>query len=110
MSQLSQEDIKAIHRFRSLFPSELEVRVRRSEDGGFFAEILTFPNVITEADTFSELIDMVNDAVLTYFEVPNQYVSFVPNYIPPLNVAQEFGVFPVIETEKNLKLQLAGQP
>ncbi len=53
---------------------------------------------------------MVNDAVLTYFEVPNQYVSFVPNYIPPLNVAQEFGVFPVIETEKNLKLQLAGQP
>lgn len=104
---LPRGDINEIYRLRSLFPAEVEVRVRRSADGGFLAEILTFPGVITEADTFSELIEMVNDAVLTYFEIPEKLAPFVPNYLPPLEVAQEFGVFPIVEGEKNFKLQLA---
>lgn len=107
MVSLSQEDVKEINRLRSLFPAEVEVQVRRSEDGGFVAEILTFPGVITEADTFAELIEMVNDAVMSYFEVPEKYASFVANYIPSIEIAQQFGVFPIVEGQKNLKLQLA---
>ena len=107
MMRLSPEDTKEIYRLRSLFPAEIAVKVRRSDDGGFYAEILTFPGVITEAETFSELIGMVNDAVMTYFEIPERYVPFAANYIPSLELAQEFGIFPVIEGEKNLKLRLA---
>lgn len=107
MAKLSPEDIREIHRLRALFPAEIEVRIRRSEDGGFVAEVGTFPGVITESDTFSELIEMINDAVMSYFEVPAKFASFVANYIPPLEMAQAFGVFPVIEEEKNLKMQLA---
>ena len=107
MVRLSQEDIREIHRLRSLFPAEIEVRVRRSEDGGFVAEVITFPGVITESDTFSELIGMINDAVMSYFEVPGKFAPFVANYIPPLEIAQAFGMFPVIEEEKNLKINLA---
>ena len=107
MAKLSQGEILEIQRLRSLFPPEIEVRIRRSEDGGFIAETLTFPGVITEADTFSELIEMINDAVMSYFEVPGKYAPFVANYIPPLEMAQAFGVFPIIEEEKRLKMQLA---
>ncbi|OHA09519.1 MAG: hypothetical protein A3B37_00845 [Candidatus Sungbacteria bacterium RIFCSPLOWO2_01_FULL_59_16] len=107
MAKLSQEETQEIQRLRSLFPHEIEARIRRSEDGGFVAETLTFPGVITEADTFSELIEMINDAVMSYFEVPREYAPFVANYIPPLEVAQAFGVFPIFEEEKRLKMQLA---
>ena len=89
---------------RKKFPAEVSVRVRRSEDGGFCAEILTY-HCFTEGDTFSELMEMVNDAVMTYFEVPQKYISFMPNYLPPLKVAQKFGMFPIIETENNLILK-----
>ena len=105
--RLSRGDAKKIQELRSFFPNEIEVKVRRSIDGGFCAEVLTFPRVITEADTLTELIEMVNDAVLNYFEIPEKYSSFVPNYLPPLRVAQEFGVFPVVEKEKRLKMRLA---
>jgi predicted RNase H-like HicB family nuclease len=106
MVNLSQEDIREINRLRSLFPAEIKVQVRRSADGGFVAEILTFPGIITEADTFTELIEMINDAVMSYFEVPEKYASFVANYIPSIAMAQQFGIFPVIEEQTNLTLQL----
>lgn len=105
--RLSRSDIKKIEELRSFFPAEVEVSVRRSADGGFYAEVLTFPRVVTEADTFSGLVEMVNDAILIYFEIPEKYSSFVPNYLPSLQVAQKFGIFPVIEMEKNLKMRLA---
>ncbi|KKQ30176.1 MAG: hypothetical protein US45_C0048G0006 [Candidatus Nomurabacteria bacterium GW2011_GWA1_37_20] len=106
MVKLSPEDVKEINRFRSLFPKEIEVRIHRSEDGGFFAEVLTFPGVITEADTFSELIEMVSDAAISYFEVPGKYAPFVANYLPTIELAQKLGIFPVIKQEQDLKLQL----
>jgi predicted RNase H-like HicB family nuclease len=107
MVKLQPKDENEIYRLRKLFPHSIAVRVRRSEDGGFFAEILTFKRVITEADTFSELIEMVNDAVMTYLEIPKEYISYMPSYIPPLEVAQEFGIFPTFEKEKEINLPLA---
>lgn len=107
MGKLTTNDKKEIYRLRALFPGNVGVRVRRSKDGGFFAEVTTFPGVLTEADTFSELIGMVNDAVMTYFEVPRRYVSFMPSYIPPLRAAQAFDAFPIFGKEKNVRLELA---
>jgi predicted RNase H-like HicB family nuclease len=67
-----------------LFPTEIDVSVSRSELGKYWAEIITFPNCFTEADSFSGLIEMINDAVRTYFEIPKKYLSFMPNYISPI--------------------------
>lgn len=108
MAKLSKKDIKEIHRLRSLFPNEIAVRTRRSQDGGFVAQVAAFPGLVTEGETFSELIEMINDAMLTYFEVPRKYVPYISNYIPPLEEVQSFGIFPMIKKENNIKMRLAG--
>lgn len=109
MGKLLKKDIKEINRLRSLFPSQVNVSVYRSKDGGFCAEVLSFPGCYTEAETLSELIEMVNDAVKTYFDVPEKYISFVPSYIPPLKLAQELDAFPVNTKQHRIELSLAGR-
>lgn len=108
MKTLTVKDKNHIQTLRGIFPREIGVRIQRSQDGGFFAEIMKFDaKLYTEAETFSELIGMVNDAVITYFEIPKKYVSFMPNYIPPLKTAQEFGVFPAFKKAKEIRMPLA---
>lgn len=108
MKTLTTKDKNNIRKFHGLFPREIGVLVQRSEDGGFFAEILAFDGKLcTEAQIFSELIEMVNDAVTTYLEIPKKYISFMPSYIPPLKVAQEFGIFPAVKKAKEITLPLA---
>ncbi len=80
--------------------------MRRSKDGGFVAIIKTFSGCITQADSFSELIEMVNDAIRTYLEVPKKYLPFMPTYLPPLKEAQRFDVFPITATTTEVKLEL----
>ena len=104
MKKITREDIKKINKLRSLFPNELNVRVHRSECGKYCAEVITFPGCFTESDTFSGLIEMVNDAVKTYFEIPEKYFSFMPDYLAPIETAQHFNVFPVFKDIKNLNL------
>lgn len=108
MKTLTVKDKNAIRAFRNLFPREIGVRIQRSKDGGFVAEILKFGGQLhTEAETFSELIEMVNDAVITYLEIPKKHAPFMPSYIPPLKVAQEFGIFPAFKKAKEIRMPLA---
>jgi|SRR3989344_190881 len=95
-----------IERLRSLFPASIEVSVERSQDGGFFANISTFPGCVTQADSFSELIEMVNDAVRTYFEIPEGYLPHMPTYLPPVQVVRRLDVFPVVEKRTNIQFRL----
>ena len=107
--KLTKQDKQNIREIREQLPSMVSVGISRSRDGGFTAEVSTFPGCYTEAESFMELVDMVNDAVRTYFEIPRKYYSYMPNYVPPLKTAQEFGAFPVIRSEKTVKLQLVGR-
>jgi predicted RNase H-like HicB family nuclease len=104
MAKMSKKDEEKIRKYRALFPGEVYVTAYRSEEGGFGAEVITFPGLITEAETFSDLISMVNDALYTYFDIPDKYVPFMPSYNPPVSVAQALTVFPVKETTKRIKL------
>lgn len=104
MSQLTQKEVQKIQRLRNMFPRQIGVRVSRSQDGGFVAEVANFPGCVTEADTFSELIEMVNDAVRTMLEIPRKYVSYMPEYLASLKMAQRFNIFPLRKIEDNLKL------
>jgi len=106
MVNFNRKQSLEINKLRGLFPKSVTVRVERSKDGGFHAEIKSFPGCVTEADTFSELIEMINDAVKTYFEIPEGYLPFMPTYIPPLKEAQRLDVFPIRVKETELKLEL----
>ncbi len=104
MKKITKENIKKINELRSLFPNKITVRVHRSNNGKYCAEVITFTGCFTESDTFSGLIEMVNDAVRTYFEIPEKYLSFMPDYLASIEVAQHFNVFPVLEETKELNL------
>ena len=109
MGKLLKKDIKEVNRLRSLFPFQISVNVYRSKDGGFCAEVLSFPGCYTEGETLSELIEMINDMVKTYFDVPEKYVSFVPSYVPPIKLAQELDVFPINMKQHESELSLVGR-
>jgi predicted RNase H-like HicB family nuclease len=47
--------------------SKLTFSVKK-EDGGYTAQCLEFPGIITEGNTKRELMEMINDAVDGYFE------------------------------------------
>lgn len=98
------KEVKEINKFRSLFPNIISVKVEKS-GGVFLANVKTFPGLLTQADSFSGLIEMVNDAVRTYFEIPDKYLPFMPDYKPPLSEAQRLGVFP-LSNRKSTEIQL----
>jgi len=94
MDKLTPKAKKEINKFLGLFPSRVTVRVHRSEGGKFCAEIITFPGCLTEADNFYELIEMINDAIRVYFEIPEKYSSFMPVYLCAIETARQFNAFP----------------
>ena len=104
---MKQHDIQTIQALRASFPQELSVSIMRSEEGKFVARIDTFKGLFTEGNDFSELMEMVNDAVKTYFEVPKKFLSYMPNYIPPLQVAQRLDVFPATEVKETVVFPLS---
>lgn len=88
-------EIKKINKFRAVFPKEISISIARDESGTFLAQIDTFKGLATEGNSFSELIEMVNDAVKTYFEIPREFLPYMPNYVPPLDIVQKLDVFPI---------------
>jgi predicted RNase H-like HicB family nuclease len=94
MAKITSQDNKKISYYRRLFPNNIKVLVFFSQDGGYGVEIITFPGCLTQAETFSELIEMVNDAMATVLEVPRKYLPYMPTYLPPLSLAQRLNIFP----------------
>lgn len=97
---------REVIRLRAFLPPSIRVHVERSEDGGFCASVTSIPGVRTEADTFSELIDMVNDAVLTHFEVSAEVRPDIPAYLPPLEVVRTLDLFPN-RVDEDISFELA---
>lgn len=64
-------------------PGNLKVKIIKSKDGGLTAILADYPGCITHADSPSELIESLNDAILTYFEVPrNEALGADFVYVP----------------------------
>lgn len=96
MKKFTSKATKEINKFRALFPKEISVLVRRGDNGKYCAEVTTYRGCFTEGNTFSELVEMVNDVVRMYLDVPEKYFQYMPEYFPPLSLAQRFGAFPPI--------------
>ena len=74
------------------FPDKLEVKISKSEDGGFIAEVVNLPGCITQAETGQELYEMINDAICTYLDIPEHYIPYVPNFVPPEKERKELNI------------------
>ena len=67
--------------YKKLLPKKITVQIHKTEEG-FWAEIKEFSNCYTQADSFVELIKMVNDAVCTHLEIPVKYRKQMGYYMP----------------------------
>jgi len=106
MVKPNKKDLEKIKDLVSLFPKVVRVKIIRSQDGGFVAEILTLRGCITEADTPSELVAMINDCVRTYLEIPEKFHPFVPEYVPEAKALHYFYRFPTKTIERNIRIKL----
>ncbi len=62
-------------------PEKIDLRFRVTDDGWFVVVSPDLPGLVTQAQSQQELIEMVNDAVLTYFDVPKSAGDMVYNRI-----------------------------
>ena len=53
-------------------PDSIKVQLIKSKEGGYTVILPEYSGLVTYAEDVSELISVVNDAVLTYFEVPTK--------------------------------------
>ncbi len=90
--KLTKKDIEEIRKLASKLPQVITVTVSFAEEGGFCAEIKSLENISTEGETFPELIEMINDAALTYFEVPRKFLPYMPAYLPSIALAKKIGL------------------
>jgi len=97
MKKISEKEKEKIMKLRAQFPEKINVSIHSAEEGGFWATINDFQGCHTQGETFCELIEMVNDCLYTYFDIPLKYLSYMPVYLPALSTVAEFD-FP-----KNLK-------
>ena len=57
----------------------INLSVRLTQEGYFVVTSRDLPGLVTEARNHQELIEMVNDAVLTYFDVPKREADIIYN-------------------------------
>ena len=67
-----------------LLPRTLSVDIYRAEEGGFWAKVKSLPGCNTQGEDFIDLVDMINDAIFTYFDVPQKMRSALGHYVPQL--------------------------
>lgn len=79
-----------------LLPRKLSVDIYKAEEGGFWAKVKELPGCNTQGENFVDLVDMINDAVFTYFEVPQNARKSLGHYIPQISE----------ELRKNLETQV----
>jgi predicted RNase H-like HicB family nuclease len=72
---------KDIQFYKKLMPGKLSLEIHRTEEG-FWAKVKELPHCYTEAKDFLGLIEMVNDAVFTYLEIPDKFRKVVGFYLP----------------------------
>lgn len=60
-------------------PDNLRLHIELTQDGWYIADSPELPGLFTQARTREELLHMINDAILTYFDVPKREADYVYN-------------------------------
>lgn len=96
--------------YRARLPLRVRVLIE-SSDEGLWATISTddgrLSNCYTQAANATELVTMVNDAIQTYFEIPEEFRREVGYYVPlsdkHLRIEDMFNQLVAIEKETNIQ-------
>ncbi len=104
-----------------ILPRKLSVEIHRAQESGFWAKVRELPGCNTQGDDFIDLIEMINDAVFTYFDVPQKMRGVLGYYVPQLpeelrkkietdarHVKIEEAVRRIIKARKTLEFSNAG--
>ena len=62
-------------------PNQLTMEIHKSEDG-FWAKVKELPHCYTQANDFSGLMEMINDAIYAYLGIPDKFRKEVGFYLP----------------------------
>ena len=81
--------IEELIKYQAKFPDKLEVQITKSDDFGYAIKILNLPGCFTQVENPEELLIMVNDAVYTYFDVPENLIISMPKYFPTQEIREE---------------------
>lgn len=95
---LSSEEIKKKYKI----PDTFHLKIRMTNDGYFILTCEELPGLVTEASSGKELLEMFNDAMLSYYDVPKREGDIVHN---KMNI-EGFGTF-TLETGTSKVLQSA---
>lgn len=98
--------LEALIAYKGRFPEELEVSIKSSQDKGYVMYVKNLPGCVTQAETGQKIFEMVNDAVYTYLQIPEDYQPFMPAFFPPESVRKEFDInIPAKYLKENLVFQ-----
>lgn len=71
-------------------PSKITVRIERAGNGYFAVVTNIGGNVVTQAEDGMRLVEMVNEAVYDYLDIPVQYRAELGFFMPPEEVREQF--------------------
>ncbi|MDP3982867.1 MAG: hypothetical protein Q8Q65_02195 [bacterium] len=78
-------------------PEKISVKIERTQEGNFIAELPELENVFTQAENLEVLNYGINDLIMAYFDVPKNVQKFIWYEKPDkrseadkINVALEF--------------------
>lgn len=72
---------KNLQFYKQLMPEQLTVEIHKTEKG-LWAKVKELPHCYTQGKSFFELIQMLNDAIYTYLEIPNKFRKDAGFYLP----------------------------
>lgn len=64
-----------------MLPDRITVQIQKTEDG-LYAQVVELEHCYTQADNFIELIEMINDAVFIYLDIPEEHRGKLGYYAP----------------------------
>lgn len=81
--------IEEIAAYQHKIPSRISVSHEKEKDGTYVARVLSIDGkkidngmIITDGKTVEELVEMVNDAVYTYLDIPERIRPSLPKMLP----------------------------
>lgn len=72
---------KNLQFYKKLMPERLTLEIHKTNEG-LWAKVKELPHCYTQANDFLGLIDMTNDAIYTYLEIPDKFRKGVGFYLP----------------------------
>jgi predicted RNase H-like HicB family nuclease len=72
---------KSLQFYKKLMPEQLTLEIHKTDEG-LWAKVKELPHCYTQGKTLFELVEMVNDAIYTYLDIPRKFRKKAGYYLP----------------------------